>query len=364
MPLLWRYLLRNFFQVFLLCVASFISVLIVIRFQEIARFATSGAPKLQVALFALLQVPYILPIAIPVSCLIAAILLFQRLSLTHELTAFRTCGLSLNAVAAPLLLAGFFLTLVNFTIASEISTRCRSLSKKLIYEMAMSNPLFMLQKESLIKLKNAYYDIGVLKANRYAEDVLLVVKNSSSGRLTLMSAKELSLKGDLLKGEQVTFISSVDAKNQSGFDHLVIENQAEMNTKAAHLSQFLQTADWATSFEYLPLRMMMAHDLVVKKRFAIGRSARVEIARRVSISLAAFTFTLIGLSFGMQISRDRSKKGIFWAIGLAAFFLVCFIAAKSLRHAPLMSTLFYLAPHPIIILLSLRGLKAIREGVE
>jgi len=247
MPILWRYLLRNFFQVFLLCVCSFVSVLIVLRFQEIAKFATSGAPKLKVALFALLQIPYILPIAIPVSCLIAAILLFQRLSSTHELTAFRTSGLSLKTVAAPLLLTGFFLTLVNFTIASEISTHCRALSKTLIYEMAMANPLFVLQKESLVKLKNAYYDIGVLKANKYAEDVLLVVKNSSSQRLTLMSAKELALKGDLLKGKQVTFISSVDARNENGFDHLVIENQEEMNTKAANLSQFLQTVDWSTN---------------------------------------------------------------------------------------------------------------------
>jgi lipopolysaccharide export system permease protein len=364
MPILWRYLLRNFFQVFFLCVSSFISVLIVLRFQEIARFATSGASKLKVIAFALLQIPYILPIAIPVSCLIAAILLFQRLSHTQELTAFRASGLGLRSMTIPLLLAGFVLTLINFTIASEISTRCRSLSKTLIYEMAMANPLFILQKESLVKLKSAYYDIGVLKANKYAEDVLLVVKNSSSERLTLMSAKEIALKEDLLKGEHVTFISSVDPKKGDGFDHLVIENQAEMNTKAANLSQFLQTVDWSTSFEYLPLRMILAHDIAVKNRFAIGKSARLEIARRISISLAALTFTLIGLAFGMQISRDRSRKGVLWAIALAAFFLVCFITAKSLRHMPMLSTILYLLPHPIIILLSLRGLKAIREGVE
>jgi len=364
MPLLWRYLLRNFIQVFLLCVSSFISILIVIRFQEIARFATSGAPLVKVALFTLLQIPYILPIAIPVSCLIAAVLLFQRLSLTHELTAFRACGLGLKSIATPLLFAGIFLTLVNFTIAGELSPRCRSYSKTLIYEMAMSNPLFVLQKESLIRLKNAFYDIGVLKANRYAEDVLLVAKNSSNGRLTLMSAKELALKGDLLKGEQVTLISSVDPKREDGFDHLVIENQAEMNTKATNLSQFMQTADWSMNYEYLPLRMIVAHDYVVKKRLSLSKIAREEIARRVSLSLATFTFTVIGIAFGMQIGRTRSKKGIFWTIGLAAFYLVCFIAAKSIRHSPLLSISLYLLPHPIILLLSLRGLKAIREGVE
>lgn len=364
MPIIWRYLLRNYFQVLLLCVGAFISVLIVLRFQEIARFATSGAPILKIVLFALFQVPYILPIAVPISCLIAAILLFQRMSNTHELTAFRTCGLGLKSILTPLLFAGFFLSVVNFTIASEISPRCRGMSKTLIFEMATSNPLFLLQKESLIKLRNVYYDIGVLKANKYAENVILVAKNSSNGHLTVMSAKELTLKGELLNGKQVTFISSVEPKKGSGFEHLVIENQSEMNTEAANLSQFVKNVDWDESYEYMPLRMILAHDAVEKKAQYLSKSAQVEISRRLSISLAAFTFTLIGIAFGMQIGRNRSKKRIIWAIALAALFLVCFITAKSLRHSPMLSTAIYLLPHPVIILLCLRFLKTVREGVE
>lgn len=364
MPIIWRYLLRSYFQVLLLCVSAFIGVLLVLRFQEIARFATSGAPKLQILLFALLQIPYILPIAIPVSCLIAAMLLFQRLSHTHELTALRTCGFGLKSIATPLIFAGFLLTFVNFTLASELAPRCRGKAKELIFEIATANPLFLLQKESLIKLKNAYYDIGVLQANKYAEDVLIIVKNSSSGKLTLMSAKELALQGDLLKGEKVTFISSVDPKRGEGFDHLVIENQAEMTTKAANLSQFLQTVDWTASFDYLPLRMILAHDIAVKKGRFLSKGAQIEISRRISISLAAFTFTMIGIAFGMQISRNRSKKGVVWAICLSALFLVCFISAKSLRQTPMAATLVYLLPHPLIILLSLKSLKSIRRGVE
>ncbi len=364
MPIIWRYLLRSYFQVLLLCVSTFISVLIVLRFQEIAQFATSGAPKLTILLFALLQIPYILPIAIPVSCLIAAMLLFQRLSLSHELTALRTCGFGLKAIATPLFFAGFFLTLINFTIASELAPRCRGMSKQLVYEIASSNPLFLLQKESLLKLKNAYFDIGVLRAGKYAEDVLIAIKNSSNEKITLMSAKELTLKGDLLKGEKVTFISSADSKKEEGFDHLIIENQAEMNTKAANLSQFIQTVDWSTSFDYMPLRTILAHEIAVKNQLTLSKGAKIEVARRISISLAAFTFTMMGVAFGMKISRNRSKKGIVWAITLGALFLVCFISAKSFRQTPMIATAIYLLPHPLIILLSLKFLKSIRRGVE
>ncbi|MBS0619938.1 MAG: LptF/LptG family permease [Verrucomicrobia bacterium] len=363
-PILWRYLLRSYFQVLALCVSAFISVLLVIRFQEIARFATSGAAASKVLLFALLQIPYILPIALPISCLIAAILLFQRLSYTHELTALRTSGLRLKAITTPLLFAGAFLTLINFTIASELGPRCRSFSKGLIYEMAASNPLFLLQKESLIKLKSAYFDMKALHAGRRAEDVFLVIKNSSSGRLAVMSAKELALSGDFLKGKQVTFISSVDPKKGGGFDHLVIENQAEMDTEAAGLGQFIQTVDWTGSYEYLPLRMLLAREAAAKGSLSLGRSAQYELARRTSISLAAFTFTLIGIACGMQISRNRSKKGIIWAIALASLFMMCFVGAKTLRHTPALSTSMFLAPHALVIAISLLFLKKIRAGVE
>ncbi len=365
MPILWRYLLRAYFQTFLLCVGAFIGVLIVLRFQEIARFATSGAPALKTLLFALLQIPYILPIAIPISCLIATLLLFQRLSYTHELTALRTCGIGLKIVTTPLLYAGFLLALLNFTIASELSPFCKSLSKQLIFEIVSSNPLFILQRDSLVKLKSAYYNIGTLKDNTHAEDVLFVTKNSSTNRMTLMCAKELKIEADFLTGKQVAFISSVDTKRQSpGFDHLIIENQTDMQTKSADLSQFLQTADWKTSSEYLPMRRILASGLAKGDSFSLNKSAQIEIFRRVSIGLAAFTFTIVGLGFGIQIGRNPSKGKLFAAIGLTAGFMACFIAAKSFHTSAATALLIFMLPHPLILLCSLFSLKRIQRGIE
>ena len=41
-------------------------------------------------------------ITIPISCLIVPMLLFQKLSHTHELTALRICGLGLKPIITPL----------------------------------------------------------------------------------------------------------------------------------------------------------------------------------------------------------------------------------------------------------------------
>ena len=109
------------------------------------------------------------------------------MSHTHELTALRCSGFGLYPIVFPLLLAGAFLTLANFTLVSEITPRARSLSRELIYELTAQNPLFLLQKESLVRLKDSYIDMKALKSGRSAQDVIFVVSNASSKRLGLWS---------------------------------------------------------------------------------------------------------------------------------------------------------------------------------
>ena len=73
MPILWRYLLGNYLRILCLCFLSFIAVLLILRLDEIAHFATLGPEGQPLLRFIAYQIPYILPIALPISSLIAAI---------------------------------------------------------------------------------------------------------------------------------------------------------------------------------------------------------------------------------------------------------------------------------------------------
>lgn len=98
MPIVWRYLLSHYLKVLVLCVTAFIAVLLTTRLDEIAHFASMGPEGFYIILYTLYQIPYILPIAIPISCLISSILLIQRLSRSHELTALRASGMGLKTI--------------------------------------------------------------------------------------------------------------------------------------------------------------------------------------------------------------------------------------------------------------------------
>ena len=365
MPILWRYLLRNYLQVFALNVAGFISILLVTRFQTIARFAAASSSKLSIFKFVLQQIPFILPLALPISCLIAALILFRRMSHSGELTALRISGLGILTISFPLITCGLLMGMLNFTIVSEIAPPCRALSKGLAYQMIALNPLSLFQKETLIKLKNTYVDIKVLKSGKYAEDVCFITKNLSNQRLGLMIAKKLSLKDQKLSGKDVTFISSITPKNLDSFDHLVIENQAEMETHSDQVTQYLRSSDWNFNYDYLNLRMLQAKNKIENGKDSKFNSKMIEeVARRISLGLAAFTFTLTGIAFGIDLSRTGKYKKILMAMALLVFYLICFIAAKSIKHNGPLSTSFLLIPHIFIFLACIYSFKQIAKGVQ
>jgi len=105
-PIIWRHLLNRYIKVLTLSTVTFIAILFVSRAKQIAEFATLGTGFSKLGVFALYLIPYILPLAIPISCLIAAVLLFQSVSHTHELTAMRACGLGLRQITSPIIMAG------------------------------------------------------------------------------------------------------------------------------------------------------------------------------------------------------------------------------------------------------------------
>jgi len=364
MPILWRYLLKTYFQVFFLCVIGFISVLLVTRVQEIARLAALTAQLDVICLFTLCQIPHILPIAIPISGMISAILLMQRLSNSQELTAFRSSGISVKMLSTPLLMAAFCLSIVTFVIAAELTPRYRLYSRDLIQNAITINPLFLMKKSKLLKLQHSYVDMKMTRIGKEAEDIIFAVKNPSNDRLSLMMAKRFVIEKNLMTGKNVTIISNIAAGAPGLYDQLIIENQETMSTSASALSALMQKKTHNLGFEYLPLKNILStfSDKSVKSK--TFKRALFEVCRRLFYSCITFTFTYVGISLGMQIGRGRKKRGLYVAVLLAAFTFICSIAAKSFHLSPYKMIFFYSIPIPILFIVSNWFKKRILRGIE
>lgn len=362
MPVLWRYLLVHYVKVLTLAVVTFIALLMVSRLKQIAALAALGASWSDIARFGLYLIPYILPLAIPISCLLSTVILFQRLSHMQELTALRSGGFALLQVATPILIAGAALAMANFYVASELATHSHMLGKRLQSQMGTVNPLLLFQNTKFLKLGEMFVDMRTVRSGEEAQDVTCVVYNPGSERLNLLSANHLEMEGDDLHGKGAAVVTSFHAEEE-GFDHLVIENQQEMWVPVASFGHFIKPMHLQLKNDHLRLPLLLARLRTLDSPTEIARG-RSEIARRVSIALAVFTFSLMGCAFGMEISRRKSKRGLLLACVLSALFITTFCLAGGMSSLFWLALLLYFVPHLLIIGSSILHLKRITRGVE
>lgn len=387
MPLLWRYLLSQYLKVFTLCVAAFVALLLTLRLNEIAYFATLGPAALKVLWFTLQQVPYVLPIAIPVSALISAVLLMQNLSQSKELTAMRSCCFSLRDILAPVLVAAMLLSTLNFYIISELSTTSHHTAGQLKNQLRSVNPLLILNNRLLMNMKGFYFDtLGTSRLGEFAQDIIFLSPNKHSDRLTLMIAKRLDVSPELLSGDYVTFVTSREPKakdtgGESEEEELIVENMLSSKTLIHDFSQLLEKKIWSVNNDHLQFKQLLIRKDETKEimQSLIQQKAKAEeikqarygyyrtlseMIRRFSASFSVFSFTLLGLAFGIRISRNKSNLSLFYVVFFASLYLISFFAANSFDQAIISASLLYFIPHVLICAASLWTLRKISRGVE
>lgn len=379
MPLLWRYLLKQYIKVFVLCVLAFIAILITMRLEDIAYFATLGPNLKSVILYVFQQIPYILPIALPIAALISSILLMQRLSRAYELTAMRSLGFALRDILAPIVLASLFFSAVNFYIVSELSTTSHFNAGMLKNELRAVNPLLLLHNRHVMRMKGFYFDtLGASRIGEYAQDIVFLAPNRQSERLNLVLAKELQATPSFFKGSSVTLLTT-QAENAQN-ENLMIENIQENKTATEDFSQILEKKMWTVNNDHLRLPLLLVRmdelsDSLKQERLSSNndtirqarhtyRASITEIFRRLSLAIAVFSFTLMGVAFGISITRNHSNKGIIFVIALGAFYMIAFFIAKNFDYALGIAASLYLVPHAIIIAISSWALYRTTYGVE
>lgn len=379
-PILWRYLLKSYLKVFFLTTSSFILILFVTRLKEIAKIVAITPQFKYVFLFIVNIIPFILPIAIPIACLLSSILLYNRLSTSHELTALRSCGLSLFTLSYPVLATAFLLSLSNFFIVSELTTHSQLYSKKLINELLTQNPFYLLENRGKLKLRDFFVDMILEERGKTASNVFFISPDKSDQHLNLISVKKLKVEEGEIFAPSVNIITSIPNKKSKGYDHLIVENERNIRAKAKELSKLIKNSHFHLYSNHcsLPFLMISIHQLKEKILAAKHLNEREkvrhykgdltqnysEIIMRISIGISAWTFTLLGLSFAIDIGRERRMKNFILIALLTFLSLICLFTGKIFMKNLFLSLLIYFMPHLLIVGLSLYRLRCISKGIE
>lgn len=381
-PVLWRYLITDFLRIAAICISAFVAILLTMQLDEIAHFAALGAPISYIFFFTFHQIPYILPIALPLSCLIASFLLIQRLSNTRELTTLRASGFSLCDILSPIWLTASFLSMGNFWISSELATQSHFQNNLLKNELRSINPLLLLHNKHLMRLKGFYFEaLETSRIGESASQIILAIPNHHHQRMHLMVAQHLQANPSIFIGKKVTLITGIASEQEEDFDHLLVENMETSQTYIKDFSNILQKKIFTINNDYLQMPLLLAriqeqqqllsnHQLKGEDsnqlnflKTQLNRSLS-EIMKRFSIALSVFSFTLMGTTFSINIKRKQHYYFLYLAIALTTFYLLAFFLAKGMDHHFGLATALYLTPHLFIIFTSFVILKRIAKGIE
>ncbi len=257
MPILWRYLLLHYLKVLFFCTFAFIALLLTLRLEEIAHFATLGSQGIYILYFTFYQIPYILPIALPISALISSIILIKYLCKNHEMTALRAAGLSLRAILTPLLMAASFLAIVNFYVVSELATDSHLATSLIKNELRSINPLLLLSNKHLMKMRGIYFDtLGSSRLGESASDSIIAMPNKQTNRIQLLAAKNLHASPVDFDSQSLTILSIL-SENSSESDRILVENMGKSTTGVKDFSQLIQRKVWTLNNDHLKLSLLL-----------------------------------------------------------------------------------------------------------
>lgn len=142
MKLLDRYVLRNFLQVYLYCIAGFLSIWLIFDVSDnISTFIDEHFGFTLVLRYYATQVPQVFIILLPVSLLLALLFSLGRMSRSNEIVSMLTAGISIPRLLLPLIGMGLFTVAASLGLNYSLAPHAELARKNFLYIARSREPM-------------------------------------------------------------------------------------------------------------------------------------------------------------------------------------------------------------------------------
>lgn len=343
-----RYILRDYLVNFGMALAVTTLVLYLGAIMRGLDYVARGVPGGLLILIFTLNIPYILTFSIPISTVVATLLLFGRLSVDGEFTAMRSGGLSTWQIISPVVLAGTLLSVLTLFIQYEIAPESRFARRRALVNVEELDPVDLLDEGRFVQFPKM--DIYVTEKNGHLlKEVEVIELDDETTRQAVQTIRAREGTVILYPDEKLMRVRLNDVQVQyPDSDHrgdLTLARIIDMDTYEFDVSyqELMDSDSISRSIKDMRARHLAATIRDVDKFFPnldpvrrerMRMRALIEFHKRIGLSMACLSFTLLGIPLGMTSSRKESHAGIPIGLGMVIVFYAFIVTANSLRDLP------------------------------
>ena len=353
MTLIHNYLYKEI----ILLTAAIISVLTflmatVTMFKILPILMYTDLPLYLAAKLMFLGVPLLLTLTIPAGLLAAVMIVFGRMSSDRELLALKASGVGLAPIVAPVIVLAMGLSLLDYWLVAYVVPECQKDFNGMKHEIVTNNPMALLNPEEVVDKIPGWKILFSKKDGSKLVDAFLwrIDTNTDPAQVTTdMRAKEVRVDLDLEHQQLVmTLLNGKEEEWPHDGDAMKVNigGHGDQMAEAVSLNSFYEKVSRHLAWMTLP----EIEDVIIAMQTGpIGEQTSpylTEFQARISFSLMAFTFVVVGLPLAIQTQRRETSFGVVIAGLIVLLYYLLGAVGKGLKgHAGMYPELIIWMPN-------------------
>jgi len=336
---LHRYLLSNLLAYLGAAIALGTFVLLAGSLARVFDLLFRNVSLLPVLQFLLYKLPQLLAYTIPMGTLVAALLVFNRLSADREIIALRASGLSLLQITALPLLLSLVLSAICLALQVKLAPDMNKAARWFLREQGVQNPAALLQPGVFNELFDGYIIYLDRREGDTVQDVHIYVLEPATGQLR----QDITAEQGKLTVDKVNRRLELALRNAT-----VITLDPQNDSEARKVQRFL-AEDITFPFEYgralgnrplvrvendMNLGQLLAHVQLCAENGTSPTLYLLELNLRGALALAPFSFMLIAIPLGLQLNRRETSAGLVVGILVAIGYFGWMISLSTFGNRP------------------------------
>lgn len=328
-----RFILRELRAPFFFGIMAFSVIMVAggLLFKLAELIIERGVSLGVVARLFLYYLPRLVAFTIPMSCLLATLLGFAKLSANSELVALKSAGLSFQRIIRPVVIAAFFVSIGSFLVNETLVPLSeRAAANVMMYEVLKEAPpvfkeKIFLREESGGRLKRVIYIDKIETRTNNMRDIL--VQEFEEGRVSrIISASS----GEWLDSGWWMHDGKVFEINKAGEVNLLFKFDRQALMMVFKPDEIKNNNDDPDQMSITQLyKTIRLHEL---RGMDTGK-LRMIIHLRISVPWACIILSLVGAALGSRPLRSGSSVGLGLSVIIVFVYYVIMSFSKALGEA-------------------------------